>query len=188
MGLPRPALRLLAVCVVVLRVALAKRLPGKRATAAAVQESQAHRSNGLALLAYVLGAGLLVPLLVCVVGVVRDPTLPIVARLLWLRVRELVGHPAPTEKEFLATLRRERDEQLRRERDMRHPERAGAAGERGGGKVEGHGGGEAGLAEAAEQGGGRAARAHEGGHGSSSSRATAARLRQRFFDHQPILS
>lgn len=62
----------------------------------------------------VVAAVFVPPLALTAWACARDPQLPIVARLLWLRAQELVGVPAPSEAAFLARLRRERNEQLRR--------------------------------------------------------------------------
>lgn len=143
-----------------------------RTQAEVIEETFARRVQGMSLLAIVFIALLIPPIVLCIWTLVRDPALPIVFRLLWLRMRELVGVPSPTERQFLQDLRREKNDQLRKEAALRRPEaRAKPA------------------APAGSAGDGDAP--DEAGDGSSTSNAIpvspADRIRQRFLDRTPLL-
>jgi hypothetical protein len=76
-------------------------------------EDDERRARGLFYLFLSCLAVLLPPLVLFLNSLVRDPSLPIVGKLLWMRARELVGFPAPDEQAFLRSMKRERNEALR---------------------------------------------------------------------------
>jgi hypothetical protein len=78
------------------------------------EEDEERRARGLFYLTLSCVAVLLPALVLFCVSLCRDPSLPIVGKLLWLRGRELVGYPAPDEAAFFKLLRHERNDALRR--------------------------------------------------------------------------
>lgn len=170
-----------------------------------LQNEPDKRGTALMMLAYAFIACLIPPVIACLWSCISDPTLPIVLKLLWLRLRELVGFPVPSEKEFFDELRRERDEQLRQNRAIKNPQPTDDRGPSARGSSAAHRGPPAGpqssprTSPAAYSSAVRASGVQAGsalvGSGVEGSAASdyppmtqAERMRQRFFDRQPILS